>query len=262
MSSIGPTCTPAPYGRFRSAAGFAFKHLITSLVVAAASASIVFGLWYPHPYSTLSGGTELFLLLVSVDVAIGPLLSFVVYDRRKPRKELVRDLAAVFLLQVAALVYGLHAVTQARPVWLAFEGQHFRVVSMADVQIQDLAEAPAPLRRLSWTGPRPVGVRLLSPEDSNYLQSIELALAGVHPAFRPERWVEYQSQQEIVRGEAKPVSSLRAGERGARLQEAMAATGVAQHVIGYLPLFGRNSENWAVLIDMRDATVLGYLRLE
>jgi hypothetical protein len=42
----------------------------------------------------------------------------------------------------------------------------------------------------------------------------------------------------------------------------MAATGVAQHVIGYLPLFGRNSENWAVLIDMRDATVLGYLRLE
>ena len=48
-------------------------HLSVTLVVAALAAWLVFGLWYPYPYREISGGRELFLLVVAVDVVLGPL---------------------------------------------------------------------------------------------------------------------------------------------------------------------------------------------
>ncbi len=46
--------------------------------IAALAAALVFLVWYPSPYSTLAGGTGLFLLIVSVDVVMGPALTAVV----------------------------------------------------------------------------------------------------------------------------------------------------------------------------------------
>jgi hypothetical protein len=45
----------------------ALIHLAASLLVAVAVAAMVFALWYPGVYRSLSGGTELFLLVVGVD---------------------------------------------------------------------------------------------------------------------------------------------------------------------------------------------------
>ena len=58
-------------------------HLILSLVVAALSALLVFGIWYPYPYREISGGRELFLLVVTVDVILGPLITLAIFDRSK-----------------------------------------------------------------------------------------------------------------------------------------------------------------------------------
>src|SRR6478609_8700249 len=91
-------------------------HLGISLAIAVLAAMLVFGIWYPYPYRELSGGRELFLLLVSVDVILGPLITLAIFNRAKPRKELRRDLAVVGLIQLAALGYGLWTVFVARPV--------------------------------------------------------------------------------------------------------------------------------------------------
>ncbi|NTV87211.1 MAG: pilus assembly protein, partial [Burkholderiaceae bacterium] len=108
-------------------------HLCISLLVAGVAAGLVFGLWYPYPYREISGGRELFLLVVAVDVVLGPLVTFVVFNRTKPRKELVRDLALVGLMQLAGLAYGLWTVHEARPVHLVFEIDRFRAVHAVDV---------------------------------------------------------------------------------------------------------------------------------
>ena len=49
-------------------------HLAISLSVATLAALVVFGWWYPYPYRELSGGRELFALVVAVDVVLGPLI--------------------------------------------------------------------------------------------------------------------------------------------------------------------------------------------
>ena len=197
--------------------------------------------WYPYPYSELASGRELFALVVSVDVVIGPLLSLVVYNPKKPRRELWRDIGTVFVLQLAALGYGLHSVTQARPVWLAFEGDQFRVVAVPDIDTASLAQAPGGMAQLSWTGPKTIGVKLLDGGGPEYLRSIQLAMEGIHPAFRPQRWVDYDSQRSEVIKRSKPLSELKRKrpEQSPLIDEAVRKSGFAETDLGYLPLVGR-----------------------
>ena len=91
-------------------------HLAISLSVATLAALLVFGWWYPYPYRELSGGRELFALVVAVDVVLGPLITLVIFNVAKTRRHLMMDFTVIGLLQVAALAYGLWTVFVARPV--------------------------------------------------------------------------------------------------------------------------------------------------
>ena len=253
-----------PNERFRAAGRFATKHLVASILVALICAALVFYLWYPHPFDKLAGGRQLFFLVISVDVIIGPALSFAVYNPRKRRTELWRDLGTIFVLQIAALTYGLYSVTQARPLWLAFEGDRFRIVSVPDIEMSDLVKAPPTLSRLSWTGPRPLGVRLAEPTDPEFLQSIQLSLQGIHPAFRPERWVDYQLQREGVIRQAKSIAELRRKHPSlsALIDDGVRQSGRREDELGYLPFVGQFASDWVVVISLRDAAPVAYLPLD
>src|SRR5690606_15630395 len=116
-------------------------------VVAGTIAMLVFWGWFPAPLHQLMGGLDLFLLIASVDVVCGPLLTLVVFTPAKSRVDLRRDLTLVVVIQILALGYGIHTLSYARPVALVFEVDRFRAVSYADL---DEAEAPdAP----SWAQP-------------------------------------------------------------------------------------------------------------
>src|SRR5215831_21153351 len=120
------------------AAGF---HLLISATLAALAAALVFGLWYPGFYRAVAGGRDLFLLVTGVDVVLGPLLTFAVFNLAKGWRHLRRDLAVIGVIQLAALLYGLHTVYIVRPVALAFEVDRFRVVAAANVYTPDLPKA-------------------------------------------------------------------------------------------------------------------------
>lgn len=250
--------------RLRVAGGFAAKHLAVSALIAVLCAALVFGLWYPYPFSELSSGRELFALLVSVDVVAGPVLSFIVYNPKKRRGELWRDVGTVIVLQLAALGYGLYSVAQARPVFLAFEGDRFRVVAVPDIDQASLARAPSGMGRLRWTGPQTIGVKLLKGTDPEYQQSILLAVQGLHPAFRPERWVDYDLQRQLVTRAAKPLSELklRKPELSPLIDDAVLNSGLAEMDLGYLPLVSGPHTEWVVAVSLKDAAPKLYLPID
>ncbi len=132
-------------------------HLGLSLVIALAAALLVFGIWYPYPYREISGGRELFLLVVTVDVILGPLITLAVFNRAKPWTELRRDLVIVVLIQLAALAYGLWTVSVARPVHMVFEIDRFRVVHGVDIP-NELLERTPPGVQTAWDQPGPHAV--------------------------------------------------------------------------------------------------------
>lgn len=237
--------------RIAPALGAAGKHLAISIAVALLAAALVFGLWYPYPYRAISGGRELFTLLMSVDVVAGPLLTLFVFNPRKPRRELWRDLSVIVALQIAALAYGLNSVHQARPVFLAFEGNRFRAVSAAELDPAQLHDAAEELRTLSHTGPSLIGVRLSKPGDADYLKSVQQSLEGLHPALRPARWVQFEAQSNEVASAAKPLAVLRARkpDQVAEIDAAIKDAALPIERLGYLPLQSRTHSDWVVIVD-------------
>lgn len=224
-------------------------HLLISLVVALCAAVLVLRVWYPREYSVLAGGRELFWLLVSVDVIVGPLLTLVVFNLAKPRRELVRDLAVIAALQLAALGYGLHTVYAARPVALVFEVDRFRVVAAADVLVDELPEARPEFRRLPMTGPWVIGARLSQGGDER-LRSIELALKGYDIGQRPSYWQPYAESRAAALARARPVSALlqkHAQDAGA-LEARLAQLKLVPEKTRFLPIMAR-ADGWVALLD-------------
>lgn len=237
-------------------------HLGISLAIAALAALLVFLLWYPYPYREISGGRELFFIVVAVDVILGPLITLTVFNRRKPRSELLRDLGIVGLIQLAALLYGLWTVFAARPVHLVFEIDRFRVIHAVDIPEEILSQASAELSALPLTGPTPIAVRTFR-DSGEETRATLLALQGLHLSAQPDLWQGYEEARPRVLAAAKPVEELQRRFPGQMelIDAAIAETGRAEEVLCYLPMAARKSF-WTVLLDADSAEIRGFLPLD
>ncbi|MCW5256525.1 TfpX/TfpZ family type IV pilin accessory protein [Verminephrobacter aporrectodeae] len=237
-------------------------HLGISLGIATLAAVLVFGLWYPYPYREISGGRSLFVLLVSVDVVMGPLITLTIFNRAKPRRELLMDLTVVGLLQLAALGYGLWTVFVARPVHLAFEYSRMSVVHAIDVDPDLLAKAPPALQKLPITGPTLIALRPFK-DASEQFEATMSAIGGVPLSARSDLWQSYASSTADILKEAKPVTNLRTrfADQTALIDRAVEDTGKPASQLRYLPLVGRNKA-WTMLLDASSAEPLGFLPLD
>lgn len=127
------------------------SHLFISLLIAVLSLYLVFECWYPNPLDKALGVASIFLLLLCIDIIVGPLLTLVV--AKKDKKTLKTDLLTIGIIQVFALVYGLYIVTQGRPVWIIYDSGRFELVQAYEAVIQS-EERPSPSAfRLGLAGP-------------------------------------------------------------------------------------------------------------
>jgi hypothetical protein len=241
-------------------------HFACSLAVASLAAALIFKIWYPAPLADLMGGTELFLLLMSVDVVCGPLLTLMVYSPTKPTRERWTDLSIIVVLQAAALVYGLVVVHVARPVFIGHEGDRFRVVRASDIDPQALEKAAEPWKHLPQWGPVPIGVRLVQDTDPDFYNSIRLALEGLHPSMRPERWQAYAATVNAAQSSIKNLSDLEHKHKDrpewtqllgtlTRLQKQPAD-------MGYVPLLAGRHSDWVVVVDRQSGVLVTYAHLD
>ena len=237
-------------------------HLAISLAIAFLAALIVFGLWYPYPYREISGGRNLFLLVIAVDVVMGPLITLVIFNRAKSRRHLAMDFSIVGLLQLAALSYGLFIVFIARPVHLVFEFHRMAVVHAIDVDPKLLSEAPPELQYLPLTGPTLLSLRAFKTADEQMTSTLQAA-QGLAQAAQPGLWQPYSTAQADILKEAKPVAQLKSRfpNQAAAVDSVVAKSGLGADKLAYLPMLGRK-DAWTVLIDSANAQPVGFLPID
>src|SRR5712692_5969992 len=127
-------------------------HLLISIAIAAAVLALMLSLWYPGPLFEAAGGNDLLFILVAVDVVVGPLITLVIF--RSGKRGLKFDLAVIGVLQIGALVYGMHAAYLARPVFIVFVVDQFQVASALQLDPEELAKAKYPeFRQAPLGGP-------------------------------------------------------------------------------------------------------------
>ena len=240
-------------------------HLGISLALAAMAALLVFLVWYPYPYSQISGGRSLFLLIVTVDVVMGPLLTLAIFNLAKPRKELRRDLMVIAVLQLAALAYGMWTVAIARPVHLVYEIDRFRVVHAIDVEPVLLSLAPPDLQHLPLMGPTLISVREFKSSKESF-DATMAALQGVSIGARPDLWQSYALAKPQILATIKPLSELktRLAASVEDIDSALKAAGASARPVasvGYIPMMGRSSV-WTVLLDSKTTEVIAFVPVD
>ena len=248
---------------WKNRARAALIHLGASAVLAGLAALLVFGLWYPYPYSEVSGGRSLFALVISVDVVLGPLITFAIFDLGKGWPVLRRDFAVVGLLQVAGLLYGLWTVQLARPVHMVFEIDRFRVVHNIDIPEDMLDKTPPGVVAIPWRGPTLLAVRPFRDAQES-MEATLAALQGVSLSSRPDLWRTYDAGRADVLAAAKPISELRSRlpAHSAEVDAAMKELHRDPAQTAYLPMVARKAEAWTVFVDTKSADVVGYLPLD
>lgn len=102
------------------------SHLIVSVVIASVSLYVVFCIWYPKPLDIAVGVGNVTLIMLAIDVIIGPLLTLMLVKKNK--KYLKLDLITIAILQILALLYGLYSINKGRPVVIAFDVNRFELV--------------------------------------------------------------------------------------------------------------------------------------
>ena len=237
-------------------------HLGLCLCVALLAGLLVLGVWYPYPYREISGGRELFMLVVAVDVVLGPLLTFAIFTRSKPWRVLRRDLAVIGLFQLAGLGYGLWSVYLARPVHLVFDINRFQVVHAVEVPAMLLDKTPSGITALPPWGPSLLSLRPF--KNNQERTDVTLAaMGGLEEAARPDLWQSYAAGQAGVLKFGKPTTELktRFPDQASAIDQVLADAGhTAQNTL-YLQLVGRKSF-WTVFVDARTAQVVAFLPLD
>ncbi len=246
--------------RLRSAISAAGVHLLFSLIVAALAAVIVFMVWYPFPYRELSGGRELFFLIMAVDVVCGPLLTMVLFNPAKPRIELYRDLGLVAFIQLGALAYGLLTVLQARPLFLVHEVDRFKVITAVDIDKDALLQLPDALKPSVWHGPVVVGLREPNNIEERNKVLLESIQGGRDYGERPEFYVPYNSKvalKSLTASKALTVFLDKYPDQKAVAQEIAVTKDADISQWKYLPVMGR--QDWVALLD-KQGQIQGFLK--
>lgn len=236
-------------------------HLSISAAIGLIAAMLIFGLWYPPPYSEATGALELVMLLLGVDLILGPLLTLTVF--RAGKKGLKFDLIVIAAMQACAFLYGMSVVTRARPVFIVATIDRFVLVSANDLDPADLAEGREPeFRSLPWTGPRLVGATM--PTDAKERTDLLFSgLAGKDLERYPKYYVDYaRVAQELLR-HAQPLDALRQKlPQSARvLEDWLQRHKRSASEISWLPMTS-NHTDMTTLLDAKTGAVVDSLPMD
>jgi hypothetical protein len=167
-------------------------HLAISLALASTIGAILYFLWFPPPYFVAAGASRLMLVLMGVDIAIGPLLTLLAANPRKPKRLLKLDLSIIAALQALAFGYGIHVIAAARPIFVVAEADRFVLVSADEISDADLAQGSLPaFRRRSWTGPVLVGAAPPANKDGGDSFALQVMSTGKDIDRLPRYYMPY-----------------------------------------------------------------------
>ncbi|MBK7211670.1 MAG: hypothetical protein IPH99_15240 [Xanthomonadales bacterium] len=233
-------------------------HLSISIAVGLLVFALLFLVWFPQPYFNAAGGQHLILVLLGVDLVLGPMLTLILFKSGK--NGMLFDLCMIGLMQSAALVYGMHVITQSRPVFVVAVVDRFNVITPADLDPSDLAEGTKPeFRSLSWTGPRIIAAQLpQSGEERTHLMF--QGPGGKDVQNYPKYYVDYREEAQNLLMRAKPITSLRSAHPDAMpiLDQWFADHLHTESEVVWMPVVTRNS-GFTMLLDKRTGEVLDAL---
>lgn len=134
MSVASPTLPMASVPRWKTLSRWqAFSiHFALSVLIFVSLVAVMVISWFPGELFLLDGGLQGLKLVAIVDLVLGPALTLVLWNPKKP--SLFFDMCVVAVFQIAALGYGFVTTYDQRTVAMVFAENTFVSLSNADLQ--------------------------------------------------------------------------------------------------------------------------------
>ena len=236
--------------------------VLIQVVASAAALVAVFALvrwaWYPGPLFALEGGRDGLLLVVLVNLVLGPALTLLLF---KPGKRgLWLDMTVVVLLQLGALGYGVWVLHDTRPILLVHADDHFAPLTRAT--LTDWDPGGAMLARWGRLTLQEVQVDL--PDDPEayaaVLRECRSRPGGLFTLF--DRYQPLASAWQRTLRDAVRIEPYvaRTAEWRAQLDEVLADLGRPLETLAFFPYIGRQTRAFLVF-DRSSGTLVGLLHI-
>ncbi|VAW80733.1 hypothetical protein MNBD_GAMMA15-136 [hydrothermal vent metagenome] len=149
-------------------------HFLASAFVISLSLYVIYFIWYPNPFYTMHSVFDAVKIVLAVDLVLGPFLTLVIFNTSKPRKELIRDISIILIIQVSALTWGMHVTYKMRPTFFVFQADTFYPIIREDIDLENLNKEVSP--PAIWQSPVTIYIEPLKGMDA--IQRLKEAAKG------------------------------------------------------------------------------------
>jgi hypothetical protein len=225
-------------------------HLLSSATVLTLILGALYFGWYRWPGWYLTGVTQVILVMVCVDVVLGPTLTLIIASPKKARRELARDIGIIVAVQLCALTYGSVQLWNGRALYYVFSENALSVVQAYDINDQDAdlgRQQNAEFAPHWYSLPRWVWVPL--PQDPKERQALVSGTgSGAAIISMPKYYKPWEQGLPALRDQLSKLddSKFFSGVEKKKLKEHMQAAGMASDQPDTLPFTGRTRPLLAV----------------
>jgi hypothetical protein len=235
--------------RFRLKA-FSLHLLSSATVLTLILGSLYFG-WYRWPGWHLTDVTTVVLVMVCVDVVLGPTLTFIIANQKKSRRELTRDIGMIVVVQLCALIYGSVSLWNGRPLYYAFSESVLQLVQAYDIDAKDaeIGRQQNPALAPHWYSlPRWIWAPLPQNAEESRKIVVSAITGGDDVISMPKYFKPWEDGLTSLRSKLKKVDDVAyfAKSEKKKLKERMKAAGLPDDQLNTMPLTGRGHPLLAV----------------
>jgi hypothetical protein len=239
-------------------------HLLSSATVLTLILGCLYFGWYRWPGWYLTDVTTVVLVMVCVDVVLGPTLTLIIANRNKSRRELARDIGIIVAVQLCALTYGSAQLWNGRPLYYAYSEGLLQLVQAYDIDANEakLGREQNPGLAPHWYSlPRWIWAPL--PQNGEEAKKIITSsiTGGDDVISMPRYFKPWEDGTPSLRGKLKKVDDVAyfAKSEKKTLKQKMKSAGLQDDQLDTMPLTGRGHPLLAVF-DPKTLEITGVFR--
>ncbi len=235
-------------------------HLLISAIVIGSFLLIVYFIWYPYPFYITEGLSHITIILLGVDLVLGPLMTLILY--RKGKKYWLFDLSIVLILQLSAFAYGAVTIAEGRPVYIVFATDVFKTVPPSLIDTHDLKDKSLDYSLLST----PIYIYAIAPSDPKEREKLMWSALeeGKDIELLPEYYQNYQANlfHIIQRKEGyKYYKKIKINdELNHQYKAILIKHDLTEEQSGLFTLFG-NEKEVIVMVNLNNGKIIGMLNI-
>lgn len=169
-------------------------HFIFSFLLIGGLSFFIVSLWYPDIWASELGGYKLVVMMLLLDLGVGPLCVGLSYKPHKTKKANFFDITVITLCQLAFFSWGAWTVSISRPVYIVFDTDRFEMTVDQDIDRTKLPESGmfSTLSLLRGVQMAVVDLETTVPDEKERIEVSNETLFGMDPSKMPKYYAPYE----------------------------------------------------------------------